>query len=100
MRLTTDEIQAITDCARKHFGAGCSVRLFGSRTDDLRRGGDIDLHIAAETAALADIENELAFLQELKGRIGEQKIDVIVRAPNYTRRAIDLIALHEGISIS
>lgn len=99
MRLTHDEIAAIGDCAKRHFGQRRAVRLFGSRVDDLRRGGDIDLHIEAETAELADIENELVFPQELKDRIGEQKIEVIVRAPRYSRRAIDLIALRDGVSL-
>ena len=100
MRLETREIEAIRECARRRFGDGCRVRLFGSRAVDDGRGGDIDLHIEAETAELAQLENELAFRQELKERIGEQKIDVIVRAPDYIPRAIDLIAVQSGIALS
>jgi len=76
------------------------VRLFGSRVDDGRRDGDIDLHIEAQTAEQARIANELEFLLELKDRIGEQKIDVIVRGPGYAPRAIDRIALHDGVRLS
>lgn len=100
MRLETDEIEAIRECAKRRFGDGCTVRLFGSRADDHTRGGDIDLHIEAESAELAKLENELAFRQELKDRIGEQRIDVIVRPPDYVRHAIDLIAVQSGISLS
>lgn len=99
MRLTREEIEAIHDCAKRRFGEGCVIRLFGSRADDRRRGGDIDLHIVAQSAGMATLANELAFLQELKNRIGEQKIDVIVRAPGYAPRAIDLIAVQGGTPV-
>ncbi|MGO9744036.1 MAG: hypothetical protein ACLPN5_21455 [Roseiarcus sp.] len=100
MRLTGPEVEAIRDCARKRFGDGCVVRLFGSRVDDAKRGGDIDLHIEAQSAELAKLANELAFREELRDRIGEQKIDVILRAPGYSPRAIDLIAVRDGVPLS
>jgi predicted nucleotidyltransferase len=100
MRLTTAEIEAIRDCARKHFGEGCTVRLFGSRADDTRQGGDIDLHIEASSAELAALGHELRFRQELSDRLGDQRIDVIVRPPGYTPRAIDLIAVQSGITLA
>ena len=99
MRLTAMEIDAIRECGQKWFGQGCNIRLFGSRTDDSRRGGDIDLHIEAETPEMAKLANELAFLQELKDRIGEQRIDLVVRPPHYESRAIDLIAVENGVSL-
>ena len=97
MRLTAAEIDAIRECAKRRFGEGCTIRLFGSRTDDRRRGGDIDLHIEAESYELASLSNELTFRQEPKERIGEKKIDVTVREPRYTSRAIDLIAIQTGL---
>ena len=45
MRLSQFEIETINILARKHFGQGTIVNLFGSRTDDLKKGGDIDLFI-------------------------------------------------------
>lgn len=47
---------------------------------------------------MAKLPNELAFRQELKDQMG--KIDVIVRAPNYLRRAIDPITVQSGAPIS
>lgn len=47
MRLTGTERDAIRACAERVFGPACVVRLFGSRVDDARRGGDIDLHVVA-----------------------------------------------------
>lgn len=99
MRLTPFEIDAIRRCARRYFGERSVVRLFGSRADDSRRGGDIDLHIEAETTDKATLAMELAFRKELKDLIGEQQIDVLVRAPDHTPRAIDQIAAETGIRL-
>ena len=100
MRLTSVEVEMIRAFAKRHFGEGCTVRLFGSRTDDSKRGGDIDLHIEAESPDLATLRNELKFRQEIKEQLGEQRIDVIVRAPRYTPRAIDIIAVETGLTLS
>ena len=43
MRLTQGEIDTIVRIAREIYGWGVEVFLFGSRTDDSKRGGDIDL---------------------------------------------------------
>ncbi len=48
MRLNETERAAIIHNARKHFGADASVRLFGSRVDQSKKGGDIDLLIHAD----------------------------------------------------
>jgi hypothetical protein len=100
VRLSPREIQEIRDCAKRHFGEGSLVRLFGSRTDDSRRGGDIDLHIEAESAEKATLAHELAFSKDIKERIGEQRIDIIVRPPRYVPKAIDRIVAQTGLVLS
>jgi hypothetical protein len=42
MRLTPQEIQAIKETFLNTFDKG-NIYLFGSRVDDTKRGGDIDL---------------------------------------------------------
>ena len=99
MRLTPAEIEAIKTCAKACFGKDASVRLFGSRTDDGASGGDVDLHIEAETAELAALANELAFGAKLKEMIGEQRIDIVLRPPTYDPQPIDRIALDTGMTL-
>lgn len=61
MRLSQDQVQAIKFTAQTVLGNDARVTLFGSRTDDHRRGGDIDLlfetphrlHDRANTCATA-----------------------------------------------
>ncbi len=44
MRLSASEVEVMREVFRKTFGHG-SLYLFGSRTDDTKRGGDIDLYV-------------------------------------------------------
>ena len=99
MRLSEAEVEAILTCAKQTFGQECVVRLFGSRVDDSRRGGDIDLPVVAETSGLATVRNEILFSLALQDAIGEQKIDVIARAPGFLPSPIDEIALTTGTVI-
>jgi hypothetical protein len=43
------------------------------------------------------LANQLKFAVELKERIGDQKIDVIVRGPGYQPRGIDRVAAQTGV---
>ena len=65
MRLSAFEREQIVLAARRHYGAGCRVVLFGSRVDDQARGGDIDLMIEANElgargAAVTQTQRRLA----------------------------------------
>lgn len=94
MRLTEREREVIVLLAREFFGDGAVARLFGSRLDDDREGGDIDLHIETKSPASATL---MEFTFELKDRIGDVPVDVIVRAPGYWPRGIDQVALGAGV---
>jgi predicted nucleotidyltransferase len=79
MRLTEYEIKAIKETSVKVFGEGSNTYIFGSRVDDTKKGGDIDIFI--ETDKNTDIfENKLKFLVELEKKIGERKIDVVIKS--------------------
>ncbi|RME17802.1 MAG: nucleotidyltransferase domain-containing protein [Bdellovibrio sp.] len=74
MRLNHKEINAIKTCL-KEIDPHAEVYLFGSRTDDHAKGGDIDLIIISEKMGL---EEKLRFQGAVKQQIGDQKIDVIL----------------------
>jgi predicted nucleotidyltransferase len=98
MRLTPDEIAAIKQTAAEVFGPAAEVRLFGSRVDDSKRGGDIDLYLEVEPGQ-ATFKNESAFTYRLEGRIGEQKIDVILHERGTPLRPIAAIAVDTGVRL-
>lgn len=77
MRLTQFQIASINKLAKKHFGQETTVYLFGSRTDDHKKGGDIDLFINNTNEAALTMEAKIDFLAGLKSEIGDRKIDVV-----------------------
>lgn len=98
MRLTGQEVAAIKHHAVAVFGPEVVVRLFGSRTDDTRRGGDIDLHLEVPTG-LADWDHEAAYTIRLHDSLGEQRIDVVLQERGAPARPIDRIAVESGVRL-
>lgn len=80
MRLTPAEREAITAAARAVWGDAVQVSLFGSRTDDAARGGDIDLLVKPGTMPTATqwVAQRGAFVARLYAAIGERRIDVLL----------------------
>jgi predicted nucleotidyltransferase len=78
VRLTDREHRSILACARAAFGTLPRVTLFGSRTDDSLRGGDIDLLVEQVTLEKGTLARKLHFMANLQEQLGEQKIDIIV----------------------
>jgi len=74
MRLSNTEIKAIKDTIYD-LDKDAKVYLFGSRTKDELRGGDIDLLILS---AKITFQDKLKLKYKLYEKIGEQKIDIIV----------------------
>jgi predicted nucleotidyltransferase len=96
MRLKQIERAAILKTIRRR-DAEAFVYLFGSRTRDDARGGDIDL-LAVSRVPLERERHQI--LDELNDELGEQKIDLVITSPALenvfarmlieTRRAIPL----------
>ncbi len=79
MRLTESQIKAILQIFTKYFLKEDKIWLFGSRVNDIKKGGDIDLYIETNYDDLLFIaKKELEFLAALKKTIGDQKIDIII----------------------
>lgn len=81
MRISEDEIESIKSLAHHHFGKDVQVFLFGSRTEDQQRGGDIDLFISNPNSTQLKIKSKVNFIADLIFQIGEQKIDVVLDNP-------------------
>jgi hypothetical protein len=52
MRLTPSQAHLITDRVRRHFGVQAKTWLSGSRVDDHKRGGDVDLDVETDRPEL------------------------------------------------
>lgn len=101
MRLSHHEVNCIKETAAHHFGADASLWLFGSRIDDSKRGGDIDLYVETTIDNARQATGaKLAFLMELQEKIGEQKIDLVVKyAGSRARLKVVEVAKKTGIRL-
>jgi predicted nucleotidyltransferase len=83
MRLTVQQQATVRATVAETFGADAQVRLFGSRVDDTKRGGDIDLLVTtSERDVQALMRAEIALLTKLQNQLGEQKIDLLLDYPS------------------
>ena len=79
MRLTQKQLDAIRESFLAHFLPEDKIWLFGSRVDDLKKGGDIDFYIETHyNESIQVIEKQIGFLRDLKKRIGDQRIDIVL----------------------
>jgi predicted nucleotidyltransferase len=73
MRLSPSEVTAIREEVAR-FDPAARVWLFGSRTDDRARGGDIDLLVRSDSIGFGD---KVLLRVRLQDRIGPQQIDLV-----------------------
>lgn len=98
VRLQPKYISTIREFAKKHFGDDVKVWLFGSRADLTKRGGDIDLCIEASIPGdLMPLKS--AFWLDLQKKLGEQRIDILVRRAGDEAKPIESIAMKTGVRI-
>ncbi|WP_404385534.1 hypothetical protein [Caenispirillum salinarum] len=97
MRLNEQEKRIILETSREFFGPDVIVRLFGSRTDDSRTGGDIDLHLTVDPERGA-VRQQIQFAAQVEMRLGtEDQVDVVVHRRNDPLRLVDRIATDRGV---
>lgn len=98
MRLSDRELTAIKSSFQKHFGPNDHLWLFGSRADDTRKGGDIDLYVETELSAKEAVQGKIKFDAELMMTIGEQRIDIVLNLVHSdTKLPIYEIAKETGV---
>lgn len=99
MRLTPTEHAAIRETVLAVAGAGSRVRLFGSRVDDLARGGDIDLLVELDYAVAQPTLFSARIGARLQQALGDRRIDVLLAAPNLREEPIHRVARETGIEL-
>ena len=98
MRLEKKYIDLFVDTARQIFGSSAKLYLFGSRVDDNKRGGDIDLYL--ETDIKEDLLNKkIKFLVAVKKVTGDRKIDLVINNGT-NHQYIYEVAKEEGILLT
>ena len=65
------------------------IFLFGSRTDDFKKGGDIDILVQSDRIGLLEI---VKIKSTIFKNIPEQKIDLLISKSNETNHFVDFIS--------
>ncbi|MDR3343446.1 MAG: nucleotidyltransferase domain-containing protein [Treponema sp.] len=95
MRITEDERKVLIDAVHK-VDADAQIWLFGSRVDDTKKGGDIDIAILSRRL---DRLGRMSIRRSVTDRLGERQIDIVVSADGsepFFRLAIETGVLIDG----
>ena len=96
MRLSLFEVETIIKYKNKIFGESSEIYLFGSRVDDNKKGGDIDLYIRTDIIE-GLFEKKIEFLSKIQHVLGEQKIDIIFSQED--NRPVEVEAKTKGVKL-
>ena len=96
MRIKEHEKNIIIE-AVKVIDPQARVWLFGSRTDDSKKGGDIDIAIFSDKIN-KEVMLKIQVRRFICDRIGEQKIDIVTTSDG--KEAIFKLAIAEGIELT
>lgn len=99
MRLTEEQRCLIKQLTRELVGNEARVLLFGSRTDDARRGGDIDLLVESPRPLPARFEQELQLGARLERALGGQRVDLLLVDPLTPLQPVHRAAQATGVPL-
>ncbi len=94
MRINDDVKQEIVKYAKMNF-TDFHLYLFGSRVDDSKKGGDIDLFVESKNAL--DLEKQMSFLKQIYKNVTQKKVDLVVKTPFVADKPIFEDAKKTGI---
>ncbi len=97
MRITPAQAEQAVAIIRNSLGADAAVWLFGSRADDSKRGGDVDLY--AETSLPGVLLDETVRAKIALNDLFGRSVDLVVN--NHRKsRPIYQIAREEGVRLA
>lgn len=95
MRLTKAQIDMIRKETSQNFGEDALIWLFGSRLDDTKRGGDVDLYV--------EVTRRDTLMSELRCKIAledslDLSVDLVVKEPGKDKPIYNL-AKAQGVRL-
>ncbi|RUM72265.1 MAG: nucleotidyltransferase domain-containing protein [Sulfurovum sp.] len=94
MRLSQESVNIIKKTFLSHFD-DARIFLFGSRVDDTKKGGDIDLFVI--TSQDITLKDELMILAKLELNGIARKIDLVLDTPKRNKDKFFQTIKHEAI---
>lgn len=99
MRLSTEQRLALKAQFADVLGADCEVLLFGSRTDDDQRGGDVDLLVRSPRVLRRPVWLADRLAVRAARLLGGRQVDVLLLDPATQLQAVHAAALESGIPL-
>ena len=96
MRLSTAQTQLILDCVHAQFGVDAEVLLFGSRTDDGQRGGDVDLLVVSPRPVPDKAWFAARLAAHAERLMGGRRVDLLLLDPSTLVQPVHAAALAHG----
>jgi predicted nucleotidyltransferase len=95
MRLEASEVEVIRQEVCR-LDRAAEIYLFGSRTDDSAKGGDIDLLVVSDSLCFRDL---LVLRRQILDRIGWQRLDLLIRRRDELSEPMAEIAISTGVKL-
>lgn len=97
MRISQEQASMIRKLVQQSLGEESKAWLFGSRVDDAKRGGDVDLYV--ETKQACDLSTKLSLMSEIQKYTGFRKVDLLIKTDADPERPIHATAKSEGVRL-
>lgn len=99
MRLTDEQRAIIKTLTEQIVGPNARVVLFGSRVDDAKRGGDIDLLVEVPRRVDSRVMSEARLAARIERALGGRKVDLLLVDADTTLQPVHHAARAHGVSI-
>lgn len=99
MRLSAEQRHALKVHIAHELGADCEVLLFGSRTDDNQRGGDVDLLVRSPRTLQRKVWLAARLAARAERLLGGRRVDVLLIDPATAAQPVHAAALRTGVAL-
>ena len=96
MRVSEQDRVKLKRAVRDIVGVDAATRVFGSRLDDGRRGGDLDIYVEVGTELNNPAWTAAQIVARAQHYLGERRIDVVLRDAASIELPIHRVARETG----
>lgn len=99
MRITSEQQALIKAVIQKVLGRDATVSLFGSRLDDSKRGGDVDLLVEMPSPVDSRVMTEARLAARIERALEGRQVDVLLVDPTTVLQPAHLAARAHGVRL-
>jgi predicted nucleotidyltransferase len=99
VRISEEHRALIRRLTAEYLGSDARVRVFGSRIDDSKRGGDIDLLVEVPKILDSPVMTGARLAARLERALEGRKVDVLLVDPTTVLQPVHHAALRSGVML-